>query len=157
MAEYLIVHSGRCVKKLLRVFKEFLRGKHSLLEFIRQSLSCVSDCWYDYKAPPLTDHRKDSMDLVNDGVKLYNAKKYNEALKAFRTATEYDSTYARAYVYLGNTLYKLADHSEALRMWQHAIALDPLSDAAGKARVKVERVKSQNEMAIRDLHEGLKK
>lgn len=157
MAGYLIVHSGRCVKKLLRVFAEFFGGKHSFLEFIHKSFSCVSDCWYDYKAPPLTDHRKDSMSLVNDGVKLYNSKKYEEALKVFKTATEYDSTYARAYVYLGNTLYKLAEHGEALRFWQHAISLDPLSDAASKARAKVERVKSQNQMAIRDLHEGLKK
>jgi len=157
MAGYFIVHSARCVKQTMCVFKDFFAGKHSIMELFRNIMSGISDCWHDYKAPPLTGHRKDSMGLVNDGVKLYNAKKYEEALKAFRAATEHDSTYARAYVYLGNTLYKLAEHGEALRVWQHAISLDPLSDAAGKARAKVERVKSQNQIAIRDLHEGLKK
>lgn len=157
MAGYLIVHSGRCAGKLLGAAKALLTGKHSLPEFFSEIISDIEDCWRDYKAPPMSNQRKDAMGLVNDGVKLYNTKKYEEAVKAFKSATEYDPTYARAYTYLGNTLYKLASHSEALRAWERAVAVEPLSSAASKARAKIERVKSQNQMAIRDLHEGLKK
>ena len=157
MAGYFIVHSGRCAGKQLGAFKALLTGKHSITEFFREVVSNIEDCWRDYKAPPMSHQRKDAMNMVNDGVKLYNSKKYDEAMKSFKTATEYDPTYARAYTYLGNTLYKLASHGEALRVWERAVAVDPLSSAAGKARAKIERVKSQNQMAIRDLHEGLKK
>lgn len=157
MAGYFIVHSGRCAGKIFDAFKATITGKFSIADFFSHVTSSISDCWYDYKAPPMSGQRKDAMNLVNDGVKLYNAKKYLEALKAFKTASEYDPTYARAYTYLGNTLYKLAEHGDALRAWERAIAVDPLSEAASKARAKVARVKSQNQMAIRDLHEGLKK
>lgn len=157
MAGYFIAHGGRCIGKILSAFKGLLTRKHSLTEFFREVTSNIEDCWRDYTAPPMSAQRKDAMNLVNDGVKLYNAKKYLEALKAFKTAADYDPTYARAHTYHGNTLYKLAEHGDALRAWERAIAVDPLSDAAGKARAKVERVKSQNQLAIRDLHEGLKK
>lgn len=157
MAGYFIVHGGHCAGKMLKALKGLLTAKHSLTEFFSEVASNIEDCWRDYKAPPMSGQRKDAMNLVNDGVKLYNAKKYLEALKAFKTASEYDPTYARAYTYLGNTLYKLAEHGDALRAWERAIAVDPLSEAASKARAKVARVQSQNQLAIRDLHEGLKK
>ncbi|MCK5863089.1 MAG: tetratricopeptide repeat protein [Candidatus Hydrogenedentes bacterium] len=157
MAGYFIVHSGRCAKDIMCLLKEFLSGKHSLWDLFRNGISCISDRWHEYREPPLTGHRKDAMRLVNDGVKLYNAKKYEEAVKVFKEATECDASYARAYVYLGNTLYKRFEHGEALNAWERAISVDPLSKAAGKARAKVDHVKSQNQMAIRDLHEGLKK
>lgn len=157
MAGYLIVHGGRCAGKMLGALKGLLTRKHSLAEFFAEVVSNIEDCWRDYKAPPMSAQRKDAMNLVNEGVKLYNAKKYIEALKAFKTAADYDPTYARAHTYLGNTLYKLAEHGDALRAWERAIAVDPLSEAASKARAKVERVKSQNQMAIKELHEGLKK
>jgi len=157
MAGFLIVHGGHCAAKLLGALKALLTGRHSLSEFFSEAASDMEDCWRDYKAPPMSDQRKDAMNMVNDGVKLYNTKKYEEAIKAFKTAAEYDPTYARAHTYLGNALYKLAEHGDALRCWERAVAVDPLSSAAGKARAKIERVKSQNQMAIRDLHEGLKK
>ena len=157
MAGYFIVHGGRCAGKTLGALKGLLTGNHSLMELFGEIGSNIEDCWRDYKAPPMSGQRKDAMNLVNDGVKLYNAKKYLEALKAFKTATEYDPTYARAYTYLGNTLYKLAEHGDALRAWERAVAVDPLSSAAGKARAKLDRLKGQNQTAIRDLHEGLKK
>jgi len=157
MSGYLIVHSGRCAGKIAGFFKALLLGKDSFLDFIRKSVDSMSDAWHDYKAPPATHQRKESMSLVNDGVLLYNSKKYLEAQKTFRLATECDPTYARAYVYLGNTLYKLAEHSDALRAWERALSVEPTSSAAFKARQKIERVKTLNQNAIRDLHEGLKK
>ena len=157
MAGHLIAHSGRCAGNIMGAFKAFVFGNDSFTDFIRKSMDSVLDSWHDYKTPPATSQRKESMRLVNEGARLYNSKKYEEAAKVFKAATDCDPTYARAYVYMGNTLYKLAEHSAALHAWERAVSVEPTSEAAFKARAKIEHVKALNQLAIRDLHEGLKK
>ena len=157
MAGLLIAHGAKSVRKTAKAFIDFLLGNHSFLDFLRKSSDSVYNAWHDYRAPSTGRQRKEAVDIVNEGVKLYNMKKHKEALQKFREATVSDPTYARAYLYLGNALYKLAEHSEAMRAWECAMSVEPNSSAAIKARDKVAKVQSQNQMAIRDLHDSLKK
>ncbi len=157
MAGYFIAHSGRCARNIGYTFKEFLQGKHAASDLFRKINDCISDSWHDYKTPPMTPQRKDAMSLVNKGARLYNMQLYGEALTTFKSATECDPTYARAYMYLGNALYKLSKQAEALRAWERAMSVEPTSKAASKARDKVNRIHSQNHQAIQELQESIKK
>ncbi len=157
MAGSIVKHGTRCAQKIGGIVKGFCLGKQGFGQSVRLVRDSISDSWHDYKAPPMSNQRRDAMRLVNDGVRQYNSKNFEDALDTFRLATDYDPAYARAYVYLGNTLYKLSKHGEALRAWEQAISADPTSSAASKARAKVDKVQMQNQVAIRDLHEGLKK
>jgi tetratricopeptide (TPR) repeat protein len=62
---------------------------------------------------------------LNEGVDLYNLKRYDEALAAYEQAIRLDPNYALAYYNKGNALYDLKRYDEALAAYEQAIRLDP--------------------------------
>jgi tetratricopeptide (TPR) repeat protein len=87
------------------------------------------------------------------GVQAYNKKNYQDAEKHFRKAVTEDPTYARGYVYLGNTLYLQRNYEEARTMWEKAIEAEPRSEAADMARDKLARLNK----GIHGLHNNPQK
>lgn len=146
-----------CMAHMLITLNRFVLRKCSY----REMRSELHDAWQelrdDLMAPPTTPQRKDALRLVNKGVRLYNYKRYTEALTAFKDARDEDPVYARAWLYLGNTLYKLSQQGEALSAWERAVAVEPRSKAADKARTKIEHLRAKNLQAIEDLQELLRK
>ncbi len=89
---------------------------------------------------PTPNARKWAIHYVKEGVEHYNAKNYEKAEEAFKSAIEHDRGYARAHTYLGNTYYKTDHMAKALGAWNQAIKVEPKSDAADKARAKVKNI-----------------
>ncbi len=59
------------------------------------------------------------------GLALFNAGKYEEAIPRFRQATELDTNFGRAYLYLGRSYLNLDRWSEALPPLRTAFRLSP--------------------------------
>lgn len=74
---------------------------------------------------------------VKKGRLAYNERRYEAAEMAFREAILTDPAQAIAYTYLGHTLYKLGRPREAVVYWSKAVDVDPVSEAAQKARHKI--------------------
>jgi len=88
---------------------------------------------------------------AKQGREAYNAKDYPKAEKLFRRALRADDHYGLAYLYLGNALYKQERLREAMMVWDMTIGADPGSDAAVKARRKLQRVHGRREAVLREL------
>jgi tetratricopeptide (TPR) repeat protein len=58
------------------------------------------------------------------GQLLYNEKRYNEALRAFRLVTSISPTYPDAYYWLGKTGEAMNDPAEAKLNYERAAALE---------------------------------
>lgn len=86
-------------------------------------------------------NRRDASHQVRRGRRYYNAGKYDAAEEAFRNAITLDKGYALAYTYLGHTLYRQGRIAEAVTYWERAIEAEPTSNAAGKARQKIQHVR----------------
>lgn len=90
--------------------------------------------------PESKGNRREAMALVEKGRREYNVGQDRLAEGLFRDALHADSNYALAYTYLGNTLYRQGRAQEATHYWTRAIVAEPDSDAARKARLKLQRV-----------------
>ena len=89
--------------------------------------------------PGATRDRKQAVALVNKGKDAYNAAEYKKAEKYFKKSLSEDPSYARAWMYLGNTYYKEKLNAEAGDAWVKAIEAEPKSGAAEKAREKIKK------------------
>lgn len=90
-------------------------------------------------APPKAGDRREAANLVESGRKYYNEKRYHKSERYFRKAVATDETYARAHYYLGLSLYQINMKSAAKSAWTRATEVDPDSEAAQKARRKLEK------------------
>ena len=90
--------------------------------------------------PEPTENHKQAIVWVKKGVAAYNLKEYEDAEQCFRRALAFDENYARAYLYLGNALYKKRHRSEAFAAWETAIDVAPRSEAAKMAQEKLDRL-----------------
>ena len=102
-----------------------------------------------------TSQRKSAIRRVEKGIERYNTRRYVEAEELFRQAIALDPGYARAHCYLGNTLHKLGSPEEAVFEWKKAVIVDPESDAAAKAKDKLDKVAAHNTAVARSLEERL--
>lgn len=91
--------------------------------------------------------------LVDDGRLAYNGGHYGQAEDYFRRALIEDHTYTWAYTYLGHSLYKQGRRDEAVVEWERAIKCDPDSDAANKARRKIQHVEKSKYRTAQELEE----
>ena len=101
------------------------------------------------------DHRE-AKRLMNAGRDFYNGKNYEKAEQHFRRALIEDDQYAWAMTFLGHTLYKQNRHTEAVHAWELAVEMDPDSDAASKARRKLQHVEKQDIKLREDLNDRLR-
>lgn len=157
MARSVLATSFRCIGDIVRDCWRFLRRQMSAGEVLRAWVSHIRTAWSDIRRPPTTEDRKLAMHRLNEGIRLYNQKRYDEALRAFKDAVSEDPNYGRAHLYHGNTLYKLHRQEEALAEWERTVRVDPHSEAADKAREKLDLQQAKNHQAIRDIQAHLKK
>jgi tetratricopeptide (TPR) repeat protein len=76
----------------------------------------------EFYAPPRQDKAKTA---YAQGMRLYEAREYQQALEAFREAVKAEPKYASAYNYLGLTYKKLGLYDEAAQAYVKAIQLQP--------------------------------
>ena len=97
--------------------------------------------------------RKQAVRLVRRGREEYNTAQYAAAEKLFEQAVDLDPGYAWAHLYLGHALYKQNRLREAEAAWRRAADVEPKSEAAAKARKKLQHSKRSVDSAVQDLHE----
>ena len=93
--------------------------------------------------------------LVNKGRKAYNEKNYQEAEEYFRMSINEHADYVWAHTYLGHALYYQGRTREAINAWTRATRLDTSSEAAGKARQKLQYVERKQGDVVRELEERI--
>ena len=71
------------------------------------------------------DNTISAMDYYNEGVSLYDQRRYDEAIIKFERALELDPTNKEAWAYKGISLDDLGRYSDALFCYDKAIAIDP--------------------------------
>ncbi|MGC4048286.1 MAG: tetratricopeptide repeat protein [Paludibaculum sp.] len=84
--------------------------------------------------------------VYEDGYKLYNNKKYDEALKKLGKVPVYNSSFERmdaVYYYLGRCSQQLNDSRNALAYYQKLLDTYPKSSYADNAKAKIRQISSQ--------------
>ncbi|NLV44304.1 MAG: tetratricopeptide repeat protein [Candidatus Hydrogenedentes bacterium] len=152
----LMKHGSRCLGRILNECRQLVTRNISLRQFREECARHYQSALQDINRPPLTDRRKAAIRSLNDGIRLYNGKRFSEALRAFEESVEYDPQYGRAHLYYGNAQYKLRNYEEALASWQCVIRIEPNSDIAEKAREKLERIQSKEKQTVREMTEHLR-
>ncbi len=90
-----------------------------------------------------SEGRKQAYRVVKKGREAYNARDYLRAEDLFRQAILVDGRYSLAFTYLGYALYQQGRRTEAMTYWAKACEIDPDSEAAKKARLKMQVVANQ--------------
>lgn len=105
----------------------------------------------------MTPQRKAAIKETMHGIERYNRHEYLKAEDSFTRAIGEDPGYARAHLYLGNTLHKLGRQDEAAAQWKKAVIVEPDSDSAQKARQKLDGISSGIRSVTRSLEEWLRR
>lgn len=153
----LIKQGSRCLGKILCECRRLAAREISFSQFREECSRHYQSAVEDINRPPITDRRKMAIRSLNDGIRLYNGKRFSEALRAFEESVEYDPQYGRAHLYYGNAQYKLRNYEEALASWQCVVRIEPNSDIAEKAREKLEHIHSKEKQTVREIQEQLKR
>ncbi|NLN94104.1 MAG: tetratricopeptide repeat protein [Candidatus Hydrogenedens sp.] len=135
----------------------FVTLNSSTSEFTRDFWDSLSATWQEGSSTALTGERKTARKYLKQGVKHYNSRRYSDALYSFRRSLDEDPNYARALLYYGNALYKLHEESAALEAWKRAIAVEPRSDSAKNAQLKLMRIREKNKLVIDEIQSQLSK
>jgi tetratricopeptide (TPR) repeat protein len=90
--------------------------------------------------------------LVEKARHRYNDKRFDHAERFLREALTLDRSNPWASLYLGNVLYKEGRFREAIVYWEQTISAAADSEAATKARLKLQRVESEKRK-INDWYE----
>jgi len=112
--------------------------------------------WREITKPPATQERKQAIQYLQVGIKLYNRKRFLDALHAFKRALDIDPKYSRAHLYYGNAQYKLNNPTEAIASWEFAVRVDPESETARKAQDRLDALNTKNKRALHEIKEHLK-
>lgn len=107
------------------------------------------------KTEAIENHKKASR-LLEHGRKHYNKRRYKKAQRYFAGAVSYDPEYALAYYFQGLVRYQLNFSDAASASWKQAIKVDPGSEAALKAKEKIERVHSQTVRVVDELEQQIR-
>ena len=110
---------------------------------------------HGYKVSRRSDEEKEARRLLKKGRKAYNEKNYSDAENYLMRALEHDEQLAWAHCFLGYTLYKLGRPDEATNHWNRAVVCDPNSDAADKARKKLEGLNAKRRETLEDMAANL--
>ncbi len=101
-------------------------------------------------------NRKDAVRLTRKGRQAYNSRQYAAAQNLFEQAIDADPSYALALTYLGHTFYKQGQQRLAEAAWKRASNIDPDSEAASKARKKLQHTARATSKTIDGLVDRLK-
>ncbi|NMC98151.1 MAG: tetratricopeptide repeat protein [Bacteroidales bacterium] len=86
---------------------------------------------------------KPEHDLNFFGNKLFNDKKYNEALEFFDNAIKENPSYAQSYFNKGHTLLKLNMKTEAIQTFQRYLEINQDSKSAETINEIINKIKEQ--------------
>lgn len=157
MIYVLIKQGSQCIG---RIFGECLRlvcRKTSFSQFREECARHFQAAAHEINRPPVTERHKLAIRCLNEGIRLYNGKRFSEAVRAFEESLEYDPQYGRAHLYYGNAQYKMHNYEEAIASWQCVIRIDPKSAAAEKAQEKLYIIESKTKTTVREIQEQLKR
>lgn len=94
-----------------------------------------------------------AIDLYNEGVRLYEKKEYDLALKAFQDSLQYDPRNALAYELIGDIYYFQQRMPEAKRNYQEAFKLQPRDTLKKKLeRLREETIVEKDLSTYREQH-----
>jgi len=120
---------GRMISLLKRVPGEERLSRYPLLQRLKHG-----------GKKPATPERKNAIHYVRHGMAEYNEHAMRDAERYFRRAIACDDHYARAHLYLGNTLYKQGKFTDAFEEWQRAAEAEPGSEPAASAETKLRKL-----------------
>jgi tetratricopeptide (TPR) repeat protein len=107
-------------------------GKEALAEFeevlkINPENSMAKDAvaYLSGKSKVKYSENEKAMEHFNKAEELFSRGKYREAVPEYEKALEYDPTFAKALVYLGDCYSALGDSEKAIECYEGAIKLDP--------------------------------
>ena len=86
---------------------------------------CALVCTFVIAIPIVAHKELRSIHYLVEGEELFEARRYDEAAEAFRTAVELDPDDAEGHHWLGKSLRALGRHDEAVLSFQKAVELDP--------------------------------
>ena len=119
--------------RMQELLQDFRRGATRLLRRLKRLRPAEKKAFEDSRR---------ARAWLEKGRRMYNKKHYHNAMEAFRTAIEYDPQDALGHYFLGLAYYKQEKTNEAVAAWRRAVDADPDSEAAEKARRKIEYVQS---------------
>lgn len=102
------------------------------------------------------EDQREAKKLIEHGRRAYNEKDYKAAESMFKRAHLADPNNALALTYLGHTAYKLGNAPEAVQFWKRAIATEPDSPAADKARSKLDHTDRLTRDTVEKLEQRLR-
>lgn len=150
-------HSLRCVQSIWQDVIRFYKREISLATLWEESKHHSTTAWREISKPPATPAHKLAIHHLNRGLQYYNSKNYADAARMFEEAIAADPSYGRARLYYGNAQYKLHNVGEAMNAWEAAIRVDPHSEAADKAREKLEHLRFKNQTLVNEIEDRLLK
>jgi len=119
-----------------KLSQKIAQAANALKPWLGKSSEVLSHAVKRFQSPP-TEARKHAIHSLKKGMNAFNSGDLETAEHYFRRSLSYDEHYARAYAYLGLTLYKRGRLTEAVTMWNKAIEVEPGSDAAKMAHEKL--------------------
>jgi len=123
------------LKRSTALFIMHTRNKHYIKSSI-ESTQGHADKLKDHGAPSLAENmqrvpeNKEVRNIVNEGVRLFENKKYEEALQKFMFTIQSNPENAIAHRWIGITKMQMQDYKSAENELQKAIELNPCDDVA---------------------------
>lgn len=103
-----------------------------------------------------SESRQEATRLLEQGRLEYNIRDYESAEDYFKRAIQADRGYGLAYTFLGYALYKQGRMDDAVRFWQKAIKVEPDSEAASRARKKIQYIEKSKHGTVSRLEKNIR-
>ena len=102
-------------------------------------------------------YAQDAKAAYKEGLKLFNNKKFKEAIPKFDSAIGSNKAFVKAYVFRGLSYYMLRNHAQAINDLNKAIQMDPENVTALFARGMAYLFSGKSQKAITDFTMVLQK
>lgn len=136
--------------------KKALHREESPGQALRQVADATRHNLKRIKEGEISKERKKAKQYVKEGVDAYNDHHYDRASQLFNKAINHDEAYSLAWVYLGNTLYKLGRPTESVQAWQKAVEAEPHSKGADMAREKLTKVGPPKDSLLETIRDQMR-
>ena len=138
-------HASRCTVNIGSTIARFVKREISFGDLRKECTQHAVTAWNEVTRPPVTEQHKRALLHLNNGIASYADKLYADAANEFEKAITAEPRYGRAHYHFGCAQYKLGNTEEALKSWEFVCRIDPQSEAADKARKRIERARIKTE------------